>query len=92
MDTPFVIFHSGDKASAELIDYCNLRRIRILTRDIREDRDALVKLLHLHKNTVPQVFTGNGTYIGGYEDTMEVLKGREHVVIPIRYDQEPQRA
>ena len=67
MDTPFIVYLSGDKGSAELRKLCAIKDVPIIEKDIREKREHLVRLLRLNKTTVPQVFTGNGAYVGDYD-------------------------
>lgn len=96
MDTPYVVYYSGDKGSAELIEYCHKHRIPIITEDIRGKTENLVRLQKLGLNTVPQVFTGNREYIGDFAKAMEFFHtqswGRKYIAAPEAAQEEPKQA
>ena len=43
MDTPFIVYLSGDKGSAELRKLCAIKDVPIIEKDIREKREHLVR-------------------------------------------------
>ena len=73
----YIIYGSGDKGTAELIDYLKTMGVSHTFKDIREDadrnRENIRFLLNRGHNHVPQCFDDNLRHIGGYEDMMREL-------------------
>lgn len=60
----------------KLLDLLRGAEVEFTKVSIRQNETALKFLAKHGLNTVPQVFTEKGTHIGGYEDTVNYLKGK----------------
>ena len=74
---PYIIYGSGDSGSAELVSAFQDLNIPYFFLDIRVIdngvRGNLTKLLREGVTTVPQVWAGDGVYVGDFEATVRLI-------------------